>query len=132
MANQITITGNMGRPGRLNHTGSGTPVWGFSLAFTPRRKNGETWEDAGPTQWFDVSVWGEEGADLAERYGDAVGQATVTGRLGTREWEGSTQLMIAADAVTIRPKRQQSQPQQQGGWDQSTGAGGWGGQEPPF
>ena len=125
-ANQIVISGNMGKPAALRFTGSGTPVWGFGLAYTPRRKNGDQWEDAGPTIWFDVSVWGEDATALAELYGDTVGRATVTGRLGTKEYEGKVSPTINADAVTIHPKAQR----QQGGQQQQPAQGGnpWGGQ----
>lgn len=155
-ANQITLSGNMGKPAALRFTQSGKPVWGFGLAYTPRRKNGETWEDAGPTIWFDVSVWGDDATDLAERYGDTTGRATVTGRLGTKEYEGKVSPTITADAVTIHPRRESqtwqgnqggnrpAQPAQQqtDPWNQGTGTGGWGGtggfpantndNEPPF
>ena len=150
-ANQITISGNMGKPGVLRFTQSGRPVWGFGLAYTPRRKNGDQWEDAGPTIWFDVSVWGEDATDLAERYGETTGRATVTGRLGTKEYDGKISPTISADAVTIHPRANRQQPQSSGNWsqpaqpqqpaqadpwNQGTGGGGWGGQPatdaPPF
>lgn len=132
MANTITITGALGRAPAMNFTASGLAAWGFSLAYTPSKKTDNGWEDTGPTLWFDVTVWGADAEDLANRYsGVEKGRATVTGRLGSRTWtnkEGVEQLQmtITADAVTIHP------PKQQGGWgNQGQQQGGWGGQQQP-
>jgi len=136
MANNITLTGSIGRAPSLNFTGSQTPVWGFSLAYTPSRKTDQGWEDSGPTLWFDVTVWGDDATDLAERYtGVERGRATVTGRLGSRTWtnkEGveQTQMTITADAVTIHPKAQRQSTAQTGHhWAATEPANTWGGQQ---
>lgn len=130
MANQITITGALGRAPALNFTQSGMAAWGFSLAFTPSKKTDTGWEDSGPTLWFDVTVWGEDAEDLANRYsGVEKGRATVTGRLGSRTWtnrEGVEQLQmtITADAVTIHPPKGQQQGSYSGQQQQSSGGYG--------
>ena len=127
MSNQISITGAMGRAPALNFTQSGKAAWGFSLAYTPSRKTDNGWEDTGPTLWFDVTVWGDDGEDLARRYeGVEKGRATVVGRLASRSWtqqDGTevTQMTIMADAVTIHPSRERrTQPQRPQGdpWGQ--------------
>ena len=128
MANQITITGALGRAPALNFTSSGQAAWGFSLAYTPSRKTDNGWEDSGPTLWFDVTAWGADAEDLAQRYsGVEKGRATVTGRLGSRTWTNKdgieqTQMTITADAITIHPPKQQGG--QQGGWGGNQGSYG--------
>ena len=129
MSNIVAITGNIGRAPALNFTANGTAAWGFSLAYTPSRKTDAGWEDTGPTLWFDVTVWGEDAVDLADRYnGIEKGRATVVGRIGSRSWtnkEGveQTSMTITAEAITIHPRKDQRQaPQPQ--------SGGWGGQQP--
>src|SRR5690606_4941295 len=101
--------------GQIRSTGSGKTVFGFSVADTPRRQNDQgQWEDAGPTTWYDVSAWGDEGADLAERMADFRGQLTVNGRVtGVRTYEvqGETraEVQVTADAVALHPKRTERQ-----------------------
>ena len=156
MSNHVTFTGNLGRDGigGIRWTQSGQAVLSFSLADTPRRRNaaGE-WEDAGDTLWVDVSVWGEDAEELAERHANHRGRVTVTGRLGCRKYEAKdgttrTVVTIRAESVAMHAPRQgQGQGQGQGfdartnpggGWGQPStgqGAGGWGApalDEPPF
>jgi len=139
MANNITLTGSIGRTPSLNFTGSQTPVWGFSLAYTPSRKTDNGWEDTGPTLWFDVAVWGDDATDLAERYsGIERGRATVTGRLSSRTWTNKegvevTQMTINADAVTIHAAKAQRHSAAQTGhhWAATEPANQWGAQQQP-
>lgn len=100
--NNLTITGNVGKDPRVRVGDFGT-VLGFGLAFTPRKKDGDQWIDAGPTLWFDVSAWG----DLADTYADKVQQGarvTVSGSLGSREHNGTTYITLRADMLTIEAK----------------------------
>ena len=101
----IDITGNLGADARLN-TGDFGLVAGFSLGYTPRKKERGTdnWVDAGPTLWFDVSAWG----DLADKYGDALvkgARVRVIGTLGSREHDGRTYTTVRADMLTVIPSK---------------------------
>ena len=128
MSNSITITGNMGREAEIRFTPSGRAVLGFSLADTPRRKNGlGEWEDAGETLWVDVSIWGEEAEDLAERMAGYKGRVTVTGRLGVRSYEakdGTPRQVVTlnADSVAMHARRKSSGTSQQWGASARVGA----------
>lgn len=100
--NEIDITGNLGADARIN-TGDFGMVAGFSLGFTPRKKSGDDWQDAGPTLWFDVSAWG----DLAERYGNDLlkgARVRVVGRIGSREHDGKTYTTIRAELLDVVKK----------------------------
>lgn len=100
----IDITGNLGNNARLN-TAGGSLVAGFSLGYTPRKKDATgTWADAGPTLWFDVSAWDE----LADKWGDHLvkgARVRVCGSLGSREHEGKIYTTIRAEMLTVYPPR---------------------------
>lgn len=140
MSNVISITGNVGADAELKFVGSGAAVLEFSIADTPRRKTDSGWEDAGPTAWYRVSVWGPLAEALANA-GLAVkgAQATVTGTLSQRTYEKDgqtrTSLDVRADTVGFRERRGQSAPRPapapaaaQDPW----ATGGQGSQEPPW
>lgn len=154
MSNHFTITGNLGRDGlgALRFTPSGQAVVNFSIADTPRRRNaaGE-WEDAGETLWVEVSVWGEDAEELAERHANHRGRVTVTGRLGVRKYDAKdgtprTVTTLRADSVALHAPRQgpgqgqgfDAQSNPGGGWGQPQQPSGWGAlpanttPEPPF
>ena len=145
----ITIVGNLTADPELRFTPSGAAVANFTVASTPRTfdKQANEFKD-GETLFMRCSVWREAAENVSESLhrGDRV---VVTGRLVARSWqtqEGENRTVMEMQAEEVGPslryataqvtKAQRSggqQPQQQqGGWDQSTGAGGWGGQEPPF
>ena len=155
-ANQITISGNMGKPGVLRFTPQGKAVANGRVADTPRRLNRDTnqWEDAGETLWLGFSIWDRKAEALAEaaHKGDLV---TVVGQLTARSYQtndGQTREVVEVKAtdvavvpkVTAQPQSsgnwsqpaQPQQPAQADPWNQGTGGGGWGGQpandEPPF
>ncbi|ACZ29627.1 single-strand binding protein [Xylanimonas cellulosilytica DSM 15894] len=64
----VNVSGFLGADAELRFTPGGKPVLNFSIADTPRRKNdsGE-WEDAGPTNWWRVALWGADAEAEAER-----------------------------------------------------------------
>ena len=148
MSNTMSIKGRAGSDASLRFTPNGRAVADFSVADTPRRKNEQTgqFEDAGPTLWQRVQVWGPEAEKAAEevRKGSLV---SVSGRVKADEWQdkqtGETRksTTLVADVVYVHPpKEQQGQqrPQQQPqddpwGSAPSQGQGFGGGQdEPPF
>ncbi|WP_395110581.1 single-stranded DNA-binding protein [Actinomadura sp. SCN-SB] len=89
MANEptITITGNLTADPELRFTGSGLPVASFTIASTPRYRDGMTgeWKD-GETWFVRCSAWRDLGQNAAETLhrGTAV---VATGRLRPRTYE---------------------------------------------
>jgi len=119
MSNSMSIKGRAGSDASLRFTPNGKAVADFSVADTPRRKNEQTgqFEDAGPTLWQRVQVWGPEAEKAAEevRKGSLV---TVSGRVKADEWQdkntGETRksTTLVADVVYVHPPKEQ---QGQGG-----------------
>ena len=104
---EITVVGNVAKP-ELRFTGQGTPVFGFSLAQSHRKKDQQgNWCDDGTT-WRKVTVWDKKGELLAEHIsqGDRV---MVVGQERIREYDkqdGSKgqSLELNAKEVGIVPK----------------------------
>ena len=84
--NRVVLVGNLTKDPELRHTPSGTPVCKLRLAVNSRQKDGATGEWTDKPNYFDVTVWGNQGESCAQYLakGRAVG---VDGRLDWREWE---------------------------------------------
>ena len=69
----ITIKGNLGTDPELKFTKNNKAFVSFSLAYTPRVKQGEVWVD-GETIWFRAVQWGEKSEILMDNLskGDSV------------------------------------------------------------
>jgi len=69
----ITIKGNLGTDPELKFTKNNKAYVSFSLAYTPRVKQGEVWIDS-ETIWFRAVQWGEKAELLVDnlRKGDTV------------------------------------------------------------
>jgi single-strand DNA-binding protein len=102
--NRVIITGNLTKDPDLNALpASGTTVCTLRVACNGRRKNNESgqWEDQ--PNYFDVTVWGQQGENCA-RYLKKGRPIAVDGRLRWREWttqEGQKRqaVDIIADSV---------------------------------
>ena len=143
MSNTMSIKGRAGSDANLRFTPNGKAVADFSVADTPRRKNEQTgqFEDAGPTLWQRVQVWGPEAEKAAEevRKGSLV---SVSGRVKADEWQdkqtGETRksTTLVADVVYVHPpKVQQGQgggvQQQSDPWGSAPTGGGFGDNNDP-
>ena len=84
--NTVVVSGNLTRDPELRTLPSGTTVCSCRIAVTGRRKNGSTgeWED--DPNFFDVTVWGGQGENVA-RYLSKGSGMVVSGRLDWREWQ---------------------------------------------
>ena len=84
--NRVVLVGNLTRDPELRHTPSGTAVCSLRLAVNTRRKDGATGEWTEKPNYFDITVWGNQGENCAQYLskGRPVG---VDGRLEWREWE---------------------------------------------
>lgn len=103
MAGEVTLTvvGSITEPS-LRFSPDGKAIASFSLATTPRVKDGDNWVD-GETTWFRVSAFGPMAENVAESFakGDRV---IVQGRMKTRSYktdagEERSGLEIAADEI---------------------------------
>jgi len=96
--NRVIITGNLTKDPELRAvSGSGTSVCSLRIACNGRRRNSEgQWEDA--PNYFDVSVWGQQGENCSKYLAKGRGVA-VDGRLRWREWETDGQKRQAVDII---------------------------------
>ena len=83
--NSVVLVGNLTRDPELRHTPSGTPVCSLRLAVNTRRKD-ETGQWIDKPNYFDVTVWGNQGERCAQ-YLSKGRPVAVDGRLEWREWE---------------------------------------------
>lgn len=84
--NRVIITGNLTKDPDLGALPSGTPVCTLRVACNGRRKNNDSgqWEDI--PNYFDVTVWGQQGENCA-RYLSKGRPVAIDGRLQWREWQ---------------------------------------------
>jgi single-strand DNA-binding protein len=83
--NRVVLVGNLTRDPELRHTPSGTPVCSLRVAVNTRRKD-ETGQWVDKPNYFDVTVWGQQGENCAQ-YLSKGRPAAIDGRLEWREWE---------------------------------------------
>ena len=101
--NRVVLTGNLTRDPELRTTGGGTSVCKLRIACNTRRKDSTgQWVDK--PNYFDVTVWGQQGENCAT-YLQKGRPVAIDGRLEWREWEaqdgsGKRQAIdIIADSV---------------------------------
>jgi single-strand DNA-binding protein len=101
--NRVVLVGNLTRDPELRHTPSGMAVCSLRLAVNSRRKDPSTGEWGEKPNYFDITVWGNQGESCAQYL--AKGRpVAVDGRLDWREYEakdGSKRqaIEIIADSV---------------------------------
>src|SRR6266480_2695351 len=64
--NRVVLVGNLTKDPELRHTPSGTAVCSLRLAVNTRRKDGATGEWTEKPNYFDVTVWGNQGENCAQ------------------------------------------------------------------
>ncbi len=110
--NRVVLVGNLTRDPELRHTPSGTPVCSLRLAVNTRRKD-ESGQWTDKPNYFDVTVWGQQGENCAQYL--AKGRpVAIDGRLEWREWEaqdGSKRqaVEVVADSVQFLGGRPESE-----------------------
>ena len=122
--NRVVLVGNLTRDPEMKHLPSGTALCSLRIAVNTRRKD-ESGQWTDKPNYFDVSVWGNQGESCAQYL--AKGRpVAIDGRLEWREWEatdgsGKRQAVeIVADNVQFL-----------GGRNDGDGGGGGGGQFVP-
>ena len=83
--NRVVLVGNLTRDPELRHTPSGTAVCNLRLAVNTRRKD-ETGQWVDKPNYFDITVWGNQGERCAQ-YLSKGRPVAIDGRLEWREWE---------------------------------------------
>ena len=101
--NRVVLVGNLTRDPELRHTPSGMAVCSLRIAVNTRRKDGATGQWTEKPNYFDVTVWGNQGESCAQYL--AKGRpVAIDGRLEWREWEAQDgtkrqAVEIVADSV---------------------------------
>lgn len=110
--NNLVLSGNLAKDVELRATPSGMMVASFTVAHTPRKKQGNDWVD-GTTVWMDVSAFG----NLAESVADLTKGTSVqvVGRVEQQEWEDRngggkrSKIVTIASDVSLGVKRVKSE-----------------------
>lgn len=106
MANEpvATLCGNVASVPELKFLGSGTAVCNFTIAATPRVKNGDEWVD-GETMWVRCAVWRQHAENTAETLSKGM-RVLVHGRLKVRSWDqdGTKRTGIEMDVEHVGPE----------------------------
>jgi single-strand DNA-binding protein len=111
--NSVVLVGNLTRDPELRHTPSGMAVCSLRLAVNTRRKDQASGEWTEKPNYFDITVWGQQGENCAQ-YLAKGRQVGVQGRLEWREWEaqdGSKRqaVEVVADSVQFLGSRGDSE-----------------------
>jgi len=102
--NRVVLVGNLTRDPELRHTPSGTSVCKLRIAVNSRQKDSSTGEWGEKPNYFDVTVWGNQGESCA-RFLSKGRPVAVDGRLDWREWEaqdGSKRQAVEIIADTVQ------------------------------
>ncbi len=85
--NRVVLVGNLTRDPEMKHLPSGTALCSLRIAVNTRRKD-ESGQWTDKPNYFDVSVWGDQGESCAQYL--AKGRpVAIDGRLEWREWEAT-------------------------------------------
>jgi single-strand DNA-binding protein len=107
--NRVVLVGNLTRDPELRHTPSGMAVCSLRIAVNTRRKDSSTGEWTEKPNYFDITVWGNQGESCAQYL--AKGRpVAVDGRLEWREWDAQDgtkrpAVEIIADSVQFLGSR---------------------------
>jgi single-strand DNA-binding protein len=155
--NLILLIGNAGRDAELRYTATGRAVASFSMAVSRSYQVNNEWQQE--TEWFNISVWGQQAENVASRVKRGA-KVFAEGRLSTREYTnqaGITRTSLDVNAFRVvnlagredgeeggygsyPPATQEGQQPQGGGYSPApqqpatpatTGYGGGGGYEQP-
>ena len=107
--NSVVLVGNLTRDPELRHTSSGMAVCSLRIAVNTRRKDAATGEWGEKPNYFDVTVWGQQGENCAQ-YLAKGRQVGVQGRLEWREWDAQDgtkrqAVEVVADSVQFLGSR---------------------------
>jgi single-strand DNA-binding protein len=115
--NSVVVVGNLTRDPELRHTPSGMAVCSLRIAVNTRRKDAATGQWGEKPNYFDVTVWGQQGENCAQ-YLAKGRQVGIQGRLEWREWDAQDgtkrqAVEIVADSVQFLGSRGEGEGGQQ-------------------
>ena len=86
--NRVVLVGNLTKDPELKSTSGGTSLCKLRIAVNTRRKDSATGQWGEKPNYFDVTVWGQQGESCAQYLskGRPVG---IDGRLEWREWDAT-------------------------------------------
>ncbi len=121
--NQILLIGNAGRDAELRYTPSGAQVASFSMAVNRNYQVNGEWREE--TEWFNVSTWGRQAENVAQRVRRGA-KVFVDGRLSTRQYttesgEPRTSLDVNAFRVINLAGQQEEGDQNYGSYGEGSG-----------
>src|SRR5215208_998641 len=101
--NRVVLVGNLTRDPELRNTPSGMAVCSLRLAVNTRRKDQASGQWVDKPNYFDITVWGQQGENVAQ-YLSKGRPVAVDGRLEWREYtdkDGNNRqaVEIVADSV---------------------------------
>src|SRR6476619_7065160 len=107
--NRVVLVGNLTRDPELRHTPSGMAVCSLRIALNTRRKDTTTGPWTEKPNYFDITVWGNQGESCAQ-YLSKGRPVAVDGRLEWREWDAQDgtkrqAVEIIADSVQFLGSR---------------------------
>ena len=99
--NLILLIGNAGRDAELRYTATGRAVASFSMAVSRSYQVNNEWQQE--TEWFNISVWGQQAENVASRVKRGA-KVFAEGRLSTREYTnqaGITRTSLDVNAFRV-------------------------------
>ncbi len=84
--NRVVLVGNLTRDPELRHTPSGMAVCKLRVAVNTRQKDQATGQWGDKPNYFDVTVWGNQGESCSQFLSKGRPVA-IDGRLDWREWD---------------------------------------------
>jgi single-strand DNA-binding protein len=96
--NRVVLTGNLTADPDLRNLPSGTSVCKLRVACNTRRKDSASGEYVDKPNYFDVTVWGAQGENVAKHLAKGRGVA-IDGRLEWREWEQDANKRQAVEII---------------------------------
>ena len=107
--NRVVLVGNLTKDPELRHTPSGNPVCKLRIAVNSRQKDAATGTWGDKPNYFDVTVWGNQGESCAQ-YLSKGRPVAIDGRLEWREWDAQDgtkrqAVEIIADSVQFLGSR---------------------------
>lgn len=123
--NRVTILGNLGNDPEVKYTASGSAIANLTVATSEEWKDKTTGESKSLTEWHRVVLFGKL-AEVAGEYLRKGSQVYIEGQLRTRKWTDNagvekytTEIVVGMNGVMqMLGGKQDSKPQQQGGWGQ--------------
>ena len=124
--NRVVVSGNLTRDPELRQLPGGNSVCKLRMAVNTRKKDRDTnqWSDV--ANYFDVTVWGAQGENVA-KYLQKGSALLVDGRLEWREWQaqdGTNRQAVEIIAENTQFIGGRDSGSGGGGQDRSGGGGG--------